>query len=234
VATAIAVRLVVARAQVYMEGPCGAPALNLDSDRYKCVLLVSGGIGITPMQSICNDLWHQHGQGRPLKKMHFIWSVRDRYLLGSIADSSQMPVASSSGPPAAAAAAAAPPPPPPLPMSFSPNLLNRLGAAAHPAATDEMEDVLTSEFFLTQVRNKEDFQAANIDPEIQKHLRFGRPDLAKAFAAMAETAKREGEARVAVLVCGPAGMVGAVRQLCVTAGSAAQVQFDFHGEEFAF
>jgi hypothetical protein len=30
------------------------------------------------MQSIASDLIAQHQQGRPLKKVFFVWSVRDR------------------------------------------------------------------------------------------------------------------------------------------------------------
>jgi NADPH oxidase len=33
-----------------IEGPYGELAVDLDSDKYKCILLISGGIGITPMQ----------------------------------------------------------------------------------------------------------------------------------------------------------------------------------------
>lgn len=33
--------------------------IDLDSAKYKNVLMISGGIGITPMQSICNDLHAQ-------------------------------------------------------------------------------------------------------------------------------------------------------------------------------
>ena len=70
--------------QVLLEGPAGAPAVDLDSARYKCVLLVSGGIGITPMQSVANDLLEQHARGRPLRSVFFVWSVRDRAMLGAV------------------------------------------------------------------------------------------------------------------------------------------------------
>ena len=39
-----------AKLSVWMEGPYGEPGLDLESSRYQCFLLVSGGIGITPMQ----------------------------------------------------------------------------------------------------------------------------------------------------------------------------------------
>ena len=100
-------------------------------------------------------------------------------------------------------------------------------------ADDEVDDVLTSEFYLTQVRAKEEFDAANIRPDCQRHVRFGRPDLGLAFAAMAQTAETAGEDRVAVLVCGPASMVSAARALCINMSNA-KVCFEFHCEEFEF
>ena len=45
-----------------------------------------GGIGITPMQSICNQLLHEETQGRPIKKIIFIWSIRDLWMITSILD----------------------------------------------------------------------------------------------------------------------------------------------------
>jgi ferredoxin-NADP reductase len=47
---------------------------------------VTGGIGITPMQSICNDLIVQYFRGREIKKIKFIWAVRDRGMARAVAD----------------------------------------------------------------------------------------------------------------------------------------------------
>lgn len=63
---------------ILMEGPYGSCGVDLDSDRYKMVLFLSGGIGVTPMQSMCHQLlyeyeWHE----RELKKLWFIWTARD-------------------------------------------------------------------------------------------------------------------------------------------------------------
>ena len=46
--------------------------------RYKLVLLISGGIGITPMQSVCNQLIDEHERGRPLDLIWFTWTCRDQ------------------------------------------------------------------------------------------------------------------------------------------------------------
>lgn len=55
--------------KVYLDGPYGTPCLDVDGDRYKMFMFISGGIGITPMQSICNDILHQRKRGRYIKKV---------------------------------------------------------------------------------------------------------------------------------------------------------------------
>jgi len=39
-----------------IDGPYGNPAIDIDSEKYKIFVFVSGGIGITPMQSMANDI----------------------------------------------------------------------------------------------------------------------------------------------------------------------------------
>ncbi|KAK3272963.1 hypothetical protein CYMTET_18770 [Cymbomonas tetramitiformis] len=68
------------------EGPYGEPMIDLDNEKYKSVLLISGGIGITPMQSICNNLIYQEKNGRKLNKLWFVWSAADRYIIDAMWD----------------------------------------------------------------------------------------------------------------------------------------------------
>jgi ferredoxin-NADP reductase len=57
--------------------PAPPPAGN----RYKAVLLISGGIGITPIQALFNELLRQASEGRPLRRLALVWSVRDKYMV---------------------------------------------------------------------------------------------------------------------------------------------------------
>jgi ferredoxin-NADP reductase len=66
---------------IYFEGPGGEPQINVEGGKYTHFLLLSGGIGITPMQSMCNQLMDEHARGRPLDLCWFVWSCRDRAMV---------------------------------------------------------------------------------------------------------------------------------------------------------
>eukprot|EP00656_Telonema_subtile_P056721 TRINITY_DN913_c0_g1_i3.p1 TRINITY_DN913_c0_g1~~TRINITY_DN913_c0_g1_i3.p1 ORF type:complete len:297 (-),score=67.68 TRINITY_DN913_c0_g1_i3:244-1134(-) len=71
-----------------LEGPYGAPAQGYD--RFKVLLLVGAGIGVTPFISILKDIWHKFDKRRckgchavnqknfPLKKAYFNFVSRDQ------------------------------------------------------------------------------------------------------------------------------------------------------------
>lgn len=190
--------------QVFIEGPYGEPAVDIEGDTYDSFLMISGGIGITPMQSITNDLVHQYRCGRQLRKIWFVWSVRDRFLIDAMYNES---TASNR-----------------LPLSFVPDSLESI--------SPDSEDVLYTEFYLTKAR-EEDQAGANIHPDVQTCLRFGRPALDTIIGEMANIAKNGPKKRVAVLVCGPESIIKDVRRFCRNSSSK-EVQFDVHSETFNF
>lgn len=70
---------------ILMEGPYGSVGVDLTSDRYKMVILFSGGIGVTPMQALCNQLMYEHNTGaRELKKVSFVWIERDPNVMQNV------------------------------------------------------------------------------------------------------------------------------------------------------
>jgi predicted ferric reductase len=69
---------------ILIDGPYGNPSIDIDSDKYKIFLMISGGIGITPLQSMTNELLEQHSRGRPLKKIFFVWSIRDHFMISDV------------------------------------------------------------------------------------------------------------------------------------------------------
>jgi len=71
--------------RVLMEGPYGSVGVDLLGDRYKMVMLISGGIGVTPMQALCNQLMYEHSsKKREMKKLTFIWVERDPTLTNAV------------------------------------------------------------------------------------------------------------------------------------------------------
>ena len=68
-----------------LEGPYGSLGVDLTTNRYKIAMFLSGGIGVTPMQSICHQMLYEHEWGeRDLKKLHFIWTARDPAVMESM------------------------------------------------------------------------------------------------------------------------------------------------------
>ena len=208
---------------VYIEGPYGSPAVDLDSDRYKCVMLFSGGIGITPMQSITNDLLHQSENGRDLKKLVFVWAVRDKAIYDTMTATSHVPDQDNQP------IMVNDTPPPPASSNFVPMLVR---ASSSKVFTDESPDedgvILHSEFYQTQKKKDTVAEEGNA-----MKLIAGRPDICKMMTKMRAYAKKSNESRVAVLVCGPEKMVSNVRELCGSL-SDGDVAFDFHSETFDF
>lgn len=194
---------------VYLDGPYGAPCLDVDGDRYKMFMFVSGGIGITPMQSICNDVLYQRRRGRDIKKVMFIWSVRDLFMVTSVLDYDKEYFQQNTDYR--------------LPISFCPDLVVR----------GEPQGVMENYFHLTRERDSSKFAEANIRPEIQPDLKFGRPNLPDFFSKMKGYASEQGESRVAVLTCGPTPLVDSAEKLCAKY-SGGGVTFDFHKEVFEF
>lgn len=59
--------------------------MDLTSTRYSMVMLLSGGIGVTPMQSIAHQLMYEHEWGeRVLKKLWFVWTARDPMVMSNM------------------------------------------------------------------------------------------------------------------------------------------------------
>lgn len=206
---------------VALDGPYGSPMINLDSPEYEVFLLISGGIGITPNQSILNDLIAQQDNGRKLRKVYFLWSVKDRALVDSISPD----LMESSGPLLDSVH---------TPLSFQPGMEGIPSKVAS-------KDVFENRFYLTKVRSEDHYKEGNIDPASQPWLKFGRPDIPALFdearEALLEDLKKSGESnakpRVAVCVCGPPGLVSNVQDCC-RLSTGTKVVFDCHAEVFDF
>mmetsp|Transcript_34115 Transcript_34115/g.45095 ORF Transcript_34115/g.45095 Transcript_34115/m.45095 type:complete len:550 (-) Transcript_34115:347-1996(-) len=212
--------------KVFFEGPFGSPAVDLDGETYEHFFLISGGIGVTPMQSICNDLMYQYlNEKRSIQKIWFIWSVRDKVLTEDLGSMEKVQDTR-------------------LPHSFSPNTLTHMGSSSRieleniPVNSPSMDgEVLISDFHLTSPRAEDEHEKGNIRTEVMPNLKIGRPDFKLVFEEMAKIATQGADpekkrARVAVCVCGPSSLMKDISSLCLQKSNK-EVCFDFHGETFA-
>ena len=195
--------------QVLFDGPYGAPKLDLNSNRYKVVILFSGGIGVTPMFSLCNDLLHKKKLGRDIQKIIFVWSSRKQTTDASF-DAEAGSVA--------------------LPRAFTPNLFvdppDGIVVRSNPTTSYlDTTGLLFSECYMTGTKGDTEL--------ILPGVTFGRPNLNSIFSRAAEVAEDLGERRVAVCVCGPNSLVKSVTS-AAKGHSGYGVYFDVHSELFEF
>jgi hypothetical protein len=130
-----------------------------------------------------------------------------------------------------------------IPMAFEPDLLRRHSKSLEHNASDLStqpilkdtisSDVLHTEFYLTTTRDPAEFDMANIHPDLQPCLNFGRPNIPRIFQQAQLLAATKDEKRIAVMVCGPIAMINDVEE-CARIHSNNGLVFDVHHEVFEF
>ncbi|RKO91938.1 FAD-binding domain-containing protein [Blyttiomyces helicus] len=206
---------------LYVDGPYGEMTMPLED--HKNFLLISGGIGITPLQSIFNTLVADWRAGRrELRHCAFVWSVREgasyTYLLDEATQKAHK-IESNLGV---------------LPPFHSPLLLelyddSRRKESDH--ATNE-KPIITTEFYLTGSRTQ-DMELLKMDSGSPMWVQKGRPDLDALFQRVARD--NGGVPTCAVMVCGPQPLVEAVRTACIRhSGGSSGTAFVLHEETFEF
>jgi len=228
---------------ILIEGPYGAMSVGLEDDvKYKLVLCVSGGIGVTPCQSIGKQLLHSHRvQGRHLKQLRFVWAVRDHEMVRDIPpllldqepqddysmaspDFQRMVERSEyfrgSGTTSRS-----------LPSSSSSSSSMKMHAFSQISSTfslrDHAKDAITSSGKLTSLRrpavvqvdiyctrNSEEVDTEASQRSLPYNLYKERPNLDDIFATMKEDALALGETNVAVIGCGPPSLMLSLQEAC--------------------
>eukprot|EP01084_Bolivina_argentea_P193616 332158_1 len=218
---------------VFIEGPYGE--LQIALHEYESIIMISGGIGITPLQSIFNELIHDNREdGNDLiDRIHFVWSVRDPSMMNEFGkihwagiqyknykqfdDKFNYKASSNSS------------------YFYSPDLL-----LVQQGTKMVQKTKIMTQFYLTGVTNE---QQKKQYLEENKLLKFGRPNIEKIIqkakdeyqgASVEEekvndeqmpTGKSKG---ICILCCGPNEMVNDVKKY------AAKHKIDCHVEVFDF
>jgi predicted ferric reductase len=218
---------------VCVEGPFGRLTVDPDDASYKVIVLVAGGIGITPIKSILNHLVNQHGAGRrSLTKCVLVWCAKDKIIIDSFAAGNSMDGGAygklyplllnvmncpSNGFSGIADDAAC--------TGHRPHIDIRAGAGVLGSA------VFHKEMYLTAARADVVFDTVLDEPSVK----FGRPelkDLIYKVAAYCTADTSDRGSTVAVFACGPQDMVAQLADLCAYRHSG--ITFHMHQEKFHF
>lgn len=205
---------------VSIDGPYGQVALEIDNPTvYSHVALFSGGIGVTPMKSIVNQLHFDYTKrGRQeLQRVQFVWSVRDRAMLSALLDS---PLSTTTA----------------LPTSsyFPHELLLQLTTASTSESASRLP-VFSTEIYLTKGERDLEHADGVGRTQLDASMRYGaRPNVRELLRSLGEDAKAHGYTRVAVLACGPYTLTHDVVATSLQLSRELNVRFDVHTEKFEF
>lgn len=65
------------KTKIYLGGSYGQENIDVDGDKYKHFMFFAGGIGITPMRSLADSIYHDVKRGRKVESIDLHWSFRD-------------------------------------------------------------------------------------------------------------------------------------------------------------
>lgn len=193
---------------ILVDGPYGSLSIDLDANftTYSHIVLLCGGIGITPMMSVVNQLYRNfyYQKRLAIKSVRFVWAAKDRETVQAFVTQS------------GSAASLIPH-----------NLVDQ------EAMTNDT--TFKTEIFLTQGTHQWQNVEPQIDQQLGNCLRYNaRPDIATILREMGQQALQNHNERVAVLVCGPGPMVKETMLQSVKLSREMKVQFDVHHEYFEF
>jgi NAD(P)H-flavin reductase len=202
----------------FVEGPYGIPSIDFESECYRIVVLISGGIGVTPNQAICNDLIDAHSKGRKMLKIIFIWIVRDLAIAHAMIDSDHFPTIKAQS------------------MSTITSVDQQSDHTILNPMTSKYQSVMDLPTEVTATTHHDDSlykplllhaeiyhtsKTGMSGGELEKHslsddavIIQGRPDFSKIFSRINEFAASRGESKIGVSICGPDAMVIDATKAC--------------------
>nr|CCA15480.1 ferric reductase putative [Albugo laibachii Nc14] len=201
---------------VYLDGPVGAP--TQDYHRYKTIVCIAGGIGVTPFASILKDVVHlwedfrccncqhvRHPSSFKIQKLYFHWTTRGQESLAWF-DSTMHQISSMD----------------------KDNIIE-----AHQYLTTVKSDENSSQLRMFQEFVHQETGRDFVSGMKTRHLtHFGRPDWDQIFQSVRD--KHPGE-EIGVFFCGPHALDQVLAATCNKFSSNAEgaSYFDYHSEKFA-
>ena len=210
----------------FLEGPYGIPSINFESECYRIIVLISGGIGVTPNQAICNDLIEAHSKGKAMLKIVFIWVVKDLRIVHAMIDSNHFPIKTDD-----------------VLLPLADDKLDSMDVDVATIQADTCEKKSTSRHSIdkSSLLYTEIYRTSKVeisDSDLEKNYQYGdaiitqgRPDFSHIFSRINEFAASRGEQRIGVSICGPDAMVIDATKACREQNQDT-VRWDTHFEVF--
>lgn len=217
---------------VWIEGPYGALSVDLNGPRYGMILLVSGGIGVTPCRSVLRSLVRDHELGEHYSEtIRLVWTVRDLDLVKSLS------LLQDAHPSACVYKATDIQP---LESQSDSDEGENSSSSSSASKSDGCSIVQTEVYVTGQKKKNMDEESCECfgDAGLQVVVHPGRPDLGMILSKIAEEAVCKKITHIAVLGCGPQAMIRELKEKCrhhsKTVTECKGVTFDLHEEVFQF
>ena len=201
---------------IYLDGPVGAP--TQDYHRYKTVICVGGGIGVTPFASILKDVVHlwednrclncnhvQHPSSFKIQKLYFHWVTRGQESLSWFEETMNQ-----------------------ISEMDRDNVIETHQYLSTLKGSENTSQLQMFQEFVHEQTGKDFVSGLNT----KQLTHFGRPDWDKVFSTV--KANHPGE-EVGVFYCGPHALEEILDDMCkrYSSSSASGTIFDFHSEKFS-
>lgn len=201
---------------IYLDGPVGAP--TQDYHRYKTVICVGGGIGVTPFASILKDVVHlwennrckncnhvQHPASFKIQKLYFHWVTRGQESLGWFEETMNQ-----------------------ITEMDRDNVIETHQYLSTVKGSENTCQLKMFQEFVHEETGKDIVSGLNT----KQLTHFGRPDWDKVFS---EAKSNHAGEEVGVFYCGPHALEEILDIMCkrYSSSAAGGTIFDFHSEKFS-
>eukprot|EP01038_Epipyxis_sp_PR26KG_P008087 gene8087-10955_t len=209
--------------EIRIEGPYGNSMIDIEGDQYEVIMLISGGIGITPLLSTWNYLVNEQAKGRTLRKVIFVSSAKDEDVLKALNENRMTSIAEYVK----------------TNNRFtSKNRVSPIDYAENDANfNSRSEGIKTLELDSLNIFHSELYTSKKSTNDLERNgsnnIFNGRPNLPDLFTRTSSFCMNQDIKRVGVVVCGPTSLINEVVDIChASLLTYSGIRFDVHKEIF--